>query len=61
MRVKTGVVRRRRHKKVLKLARGFIVAEESILERLKNSLKGACITPLGIANKRKESSGVCGW
>lgn len=37
------------------------MVEESILERLKNSLKEVCIMFLGIVNKRKESLGVCGW
>lgn len=48
MRVKTGIVRRRRHKKILKLARGFYQrrhstfknAEESVRRSLANAYVG---------------------
>lgn len=39
MRVKTGVVRRRRHKKVLKLARGFYSARHKHFRKAKEQLE----------------------
>ena len=38
-RVKTGVVRRRRHKKVLKLARGFFSARHKHFRKAKEQLE----------------------
>ena len=39
MRVKTGVVRRRRHKKILKLARGFYSARHKHFRKAKEQLE----------------------
>ncbi|MEF3191416.1 MAG: 50S ribosomal protein L20 [Campylobacterales bacterium] len=39
MRVKTGIVRRRRHKKVLKLARGFYSARHKHFRKAKEQLE----------------------
>ncbi|MWV62170.1 50S ribosomal protein L20 [Helicobacter saguini] len=39
MRVKTGVVRRRRHKKILKLARGFYSARRKHFRKAKEQLE----------------------
>lgn len=39
MRVKTGVVRRRRHKKILKLARGFYSGRRKHLRKAKEQLE----------------------
>ncbi len=43
MRVKTGVVRRRRHKKILKLARGFYSGRRKHFRKAKEQLeRGMC-------------------
>ena len=42
-RVKTGVVRRRRHKKVLKLARGFFSARHKHFRKAKEQLKRSLV------------------
>ncbi len=39
MRVKTGVVRRRRHKKILKLAKGFYSGRRKHFRKAKSRLK----------------------
>lgn len=39
MRVKTGVVRRRRHKKILKLARGFYSGRRKHFRKAKEQLE----------------------
>lgn len=53
-RVKTGVVRRRRHKKVLKAARGFfLVVEENILEKRKNNQNTLWFTLIEIEDRKK--------
>jgi len=43
MRVKTGVVRRRRHKKVLKLARGFYSARHKHFRKAKEQLERSLV------------------
>lgn len=43
MRVKTGVVRRRRHKKVLKLARGFFSARRKHFRKAKEQLERSLV------------------
>ena len=42
-RVKTGVVRRRRHKKVLKLARGFYSARHKHFRKAKEQLERSLV------------------
>ena len=42
-RVKTGVVRRRRHKKVLKLARGFFSARDKHFRKAKEQLERSLV------------------
>ena len=42
-RVKTGVVRRRRHKKVLKLARGFFSARHKHFRKAKEQLESSLV------------------
>ena len=42
-RVKTGVVRRRRHKKVLKLARGFFSARHKHFRKAKEQLERSLV------------------
>ena len=42
-RVKTGVVRRRRHKKVLKLARGFFSARHKHVRKAKEQLERSLV------------------
>ena len=42
-RVKTGVVRRRRHKKVLKLARGFFSARHTHFRKAKEQLERSLV------------------
>lgn len=41
MRVKTGIVRRRRHKKILKLAKGFYQRRHSTFKNAQESVKRA--------------------
>ena len=43
MRVKTGIVRRRRHKKVLKLARGFYSGRRKHFRKAKEQLERALV------------------
>lgn len=43
MRVKTGVVRRRRHKKLLKLARGFYSARRKHFRKAKEQLERSLV------------------
>ena len=43
MRVKTGVVRRRRHKKVLKLARGFFSGRRKHFRKAKEQLERSLV------------------
>lgn len=43
MRVKTGVVRRRRHKKVLKLARGFYAGRSRQFRKAKEQLERSLV------------------
>lgn len=43
MRVKTGIVRRRRHKKVLKLARGFYAGKSKHFRKAKEQLERSLV------------------
>ena len=43
MRVKTGVVRRRRHKKILKLARGFYAGRSRQFRKAKEQLERSLV------------------
>jgi large subunit ribosomal protein L20 len=43
MRVKTGVVRRRRHKKILKLARGFYAGRSKQFRKAKEQLERSMV------------------
>lgn len=43
MRVKTGVVRRRRHKKILKLARGFYAGRSKQFRKAKEQLERSLV------------------
>ena len=43
MRVKTGIVRRRRHKKILKLARGFFSGRRKHFRKAKEQLERSMV------------------
>ena len=52
-RVKTGVVRRRRHKKVLKLARGFFSARHKHFRKAKEQLERSLVYPYRDRRQKK--------
>ena len=52
-RVKTGVVRRRRHKKVLKLARGFYSARHKHFRKAKEQLERSLCYPFRDRKQKK--------
>lgn len=55
MRVKTGVVRRRRHKKVLKLARGFYSGRRKHFRKAKEQLeRSMCYAYRDRRNKKRD-------
>ena len=55
-RVKTGVVRRRRHKKVLKAARGFFWKKKTLQKKLKEQLERSLVYAfLEIEDRKKET------
>lgn len=55
MRVKTGVVRRRRHKKVLKLARGFYSGRRKHFRKAKEQLeRSLCYAYRDRRNKKRD-------
>ncbi|HEH3681888.1 TPA: 50S ribosomal protein L20 [Campylobacter jejuni] len=52
-RVKTGVVRRRRHKKVLKLARGFYSGRRKHFRKAKEQLERSLVYAYGDRRRKK--------
>ncbi len=59
-RVKTGVVRRRRHKKVLKLARGFYSGRRKHFRKAKEQLERSLVYAYRDRRRKKETSAVFG-
>ena len=59
-RVKTGVVRRRRHKKVLKLARGFFSARHKHFRKAKEQLERSLVYAYPTDAARNATSAACG-
>jgi large subunit ribosomal protein L20 len=53
-RVKTGVVRRRRHKKVLKLARGFFGGRRKHFRKAKEQLERSLVYAYRDRRQKKE-------
>ena len=56
-RVKTGVVRRRRHKSILKLARGFFSARHRHFRKAKEQLEQTGTPFLGVILNKYDVSG----
>ena len=59
-RVKTGVVRRRRHKKVLKLARGFFSARHKHFRKAKEQLERSLVMHTATDARKNVISDVYG-
>jgi ribosomal protein L20 len=59
-RVKRGVTARRRHKKVLKAAKGYYNARRKVFRVAKQAVTKACSTPTSAASRRSASSARCG-
>ena len=54
MRVKTGIVRRRKHKKILQAAKGFRGASGDVIKQAKQATMKAQLTQLEIEKLIKE-------
>lgn len=53
-RVKTGIVRRRRHKKILKMARGFFSGRRKHFRKAKEQLERSLVYAFRDRRQRKE-------